>query len=478
MDIPIFHLDVLNNRMLIAFIASIHVIVNHAMAVGGIPLVVFLEWKAVKSGDMRWDALAYKILRVFFVVTTTLGAMTGVGIWFSAALVNPIAIGSLIRVFFFTWLVEWLVFVTEVVLILLYFKTWVHGIGPAKERHVRLGMGLAVASWITMALIVSILGFMMDPGSWQSDRTLFSGMLNPMYLPQLAFRTPLAMLMAGAAGLVISRFVTQEGTIERERATRTLSRWSLAFLLPTVVAGIVYARRLPEGMRANVPVAVGTQDLAHFSEVLLGVLGATGLAAALVLLTGALRPDRVRGLVALVPAVACIAIIGTFERVREFVRKPYAIAGYLYSNGVRKDDMALLRRDGMLAHATYTEVRTVTPETKLAAGKEVFRLACTRCHTTNGVNGIRAHLVRMYGTDAPWSEDAISAYVAGMHAARPYMPPFPGSDAERRALAAWLVTLRDHRDAVEGAQVIGATFSPKAKGNSALSARALPGGEP
>lgn len=478
MDIPIFHLDVLNNRMLIALIASIHVIVNHAMAVGGIPLVVFLEWKAVRTGDMRWDDLAYRILRVFFIVTTTLGAMTGVGIWFSAALVNPVAIGSLIRVFFFTWLVEWLVFVTEVVLILLYFKTWVHALGRRKERHVRLGMGLALASWITMALIVSILGFMMDPGSWQSDRTLFSGMSNPMYVPQLAFRTPLAMFMAGAAGLVVSRFVTRAGTPEREQATRSLSRWSLTFLLPTVLAGIAYARRIPEGMRANVPVAVGTQELARFSEVLLGVLGATGLVAALVLVVGALRPSRVRGGVAVLPAIACIAILGTFERVREFVRKPYAIAGYLYSNGVRKDDMALLRRDGMLAHATYTEVRAVTPETKLAAGKEVFRLACTRCHTTNGVNGIRAHLVGMYGVDAPWSEDGISSYVAGMHAARPYMPPFPGSDAERRALAAWLVTLRDHADAVEGAQVVGATSPPKAKGNAVVAARALRGGDP
>ena len=41
MDLPIFHLDFLNNRLLIATIAILHVVINHAMAVGGIPLVSY-----------------------------------------------------------------------------------------------------------------------------------------------------------------------------------------------------------------------------------------------------------------------------------------------------------------------------------------------------------------------------------------------------------------------------------------------------
>lgn len=47
-----------------------------------------------------WDRLAFKIMKVAFIITTTVGVMTGVGIWFSASLVNPASIGSLIRVFF------------------------------------------------------------------------------------------------------------------------------------------------------------------------------------------------------------------------------------------------------------------------------------------------------------------------------------------------------------------------------------------
>src|SRR6218665_2286948 len=123
MDFPIFHLDWLNNRMLIAIIAIIHVMINHGLAVGFMPLITWLEQKGVKNSgrekitDLDWDNRIYNMMKVAFIITTTLGAMTGVGIWFSVALVSPTSIGSLIRVFYWAWFVEWLVFVTEVILI-------------------------------------------------------------------------------------------------------------------------------------------------------------------------------------------------------------------------------------------------------------------------------------------------------------------------------------------------------------------------
>ena len=44
MDFPVFHLDFLGNRMLIATIAVLHVIINHSLAVGAMPLVAAMEW--------------------------------------------------------------------------------------------------------------------------------------------------------------------------------------------------------------------------------------------------------------------------------------------------------------------------------------------------------------------------------------------------------------------------------------------------
>lgn len=467
MDLPVFHLDFLNNRMLIAIIAILHVVINHGMAVGGIPLVAYLERRGVETGDGSWDALAHRILSFFFIITTTVGALTGVGIWLSASLVNPYAIGSLIRVFFWTWFTEWLVFVTEVALILAYYLTWKTWTGARKRAHVKLGMALSIASWATMALIVSILGFMMDPGSWRTEQTLWSGMFNPAYLPQLAFRTPLAMVMAGAFGFVVLLWATPPGTDARARAVRAISRWTLAWLGPCLAGGFWYARIVPTAMKGNVPVALLTQALEGWAGTAMGVLAATGMALALVMAWGALRPASVRRWALVVPAVLTVLLMGTFERVREFVRKPYAIAGYLYSNGFRADDYPMLQRDGILAHATYTSVRRITPENELEAGREVFNLACTRCHTVDGVNGIRDILDGMYsnpdewGYAKPWRRDAIASYISAMHNVRPFMPPFPGNDAERQALAAWLESLQGHREVIEGAQLTGVTAPPR-----------------
>ena len=152
MDFPVFHLDFFGNRLLIATIATLHVLINHMLAVGAIPLVAFLEWRGLQSGDRRWDQLAYRLLFVCFVITTSLGALTGVGIWLSTSLVNPHAIGSLIRVFFWAWFLEWLVFVAEVLCIMVYYLTW-KTFADRKRLHIGIGVTLAFFSWVTMAVM-------------------------------------------------------------------------------------------------------------------------------------------------------------------------------------------------------------------------------------------------------------------------------------------------------------------------------------
>ena len=62
MDIPAFHLDFMGNRLLIAIIAILHVLINHSLAVGLIPLVVLLERLGYKLQNPDWDELARKIM--------------------------------------------------------------------------------------------------------------------------------------------------------------------------------------------------------------------------------------------------------------------------------------------------------------------------------------------------------------------------------------------------------------------------------
>ena len=456
MDFPIFHIDFIGNRMLIAFDAILHVIINHALAVGALPVIALLEHTGIRLKDPRWDTLAYRLLKIIFIITTTVGALTGVGIWFSASLVNPAAIGSLIRVFFWGWFAEWIVFVTEVSLIMAYFLSWQSAArsAEAKQKHLRLGIFLAAFSWITMAIIVAILGFMMDPGNWLTERTLISGLLNPMYFPQLAFRTTLAMVMGGMTMICLTYLFTHNDLGFRASVLRLVSGWSSAWMLALVFASIWYYQVIPQHMFANIPVAVTTQEFVSWNSSLKWLL-IVGLSfVGWVLWSSVKQPGKVHGAKYIVSVLLLFAMLGQFERVREFIRKPFIIGNYMYANGIRVEDYPLLQRDGILQHATYASIRDITDDNKVSAGREVFEQTCTRCHTVNGINSIRSQLKKMYG-DKLWQSDVIAAYIENMHGARYFMPPFPGNKAELDALAVYLSTLQKRATAFNGVQING-----------------------
>ena len=445
MDFPIFDLGWVGNRFLFVVIAITHVLINHALAVGLAPVVVGMEFLGIKQQNPQWDRLAYKIMKVAFIVTTTVGAMTGVGIWFSASLVNPNSIGSLIRVFFSAWFFEWIIFVTEVVLIMFYYLTWDKWTkGRAKLNHFKVGYGLAVFSWITMAVIVSILGFMMDPGNWNAEKSLLNGFANPIYLPQLIFRTFLAGMMGASFALACTYFFTEKGSEIRAKATRFTSGWLLICAVPTIAGGLWYWNVIPDMMVNNMSVAVGTQQFQNWYDMLSkllvgGVLGVIAFA-----FVTYFKPTWNYGKWAFVaPILILWGTLGMFERVREFIRKPYVIGGYMYSNTYRVDDYPLLKQDGILKHASFVSTKEVTDDNLVEAGKNVFMLACSRCHTTNGVNAITDKFRNMYGTiDEPWNADAMKTYIKNMHNARYFMPPFPGNDKELDALVSYIKVLQ------------------------------------
>jgi len=473
MDFPVFHLDGLGNRWLIATIAILHVLINHGLAVGMMPLIAVMEWYGNMRQDPRWDRLAYKILFVAFLITTTVGALTGVGIWFSASLVNPYSIGSLIRVFFWAWFTEWLVFITEVCLILAYTLTWKRWSARGqiwKARHIKLGFALAAFSWITMAIIVAILGFMMDPGNWMTDYSFWTGVMNPLYIPQLAFRTPLAAAMAGIIAMFLILFFTRKTDPFRSEALRAVGLWTLAFAPFVLIAGWWYYTAVPDAMKANLGVSLMTMQFADWQDQFLRVAIATVIAILLVVQMALARPALLPKTALVLPFLAILWMTGHFERVREFIRKPYVIGAYMYANGIRVEDYALLQRDGILSHAVYSNPLTAAersglpvglPEPERTArleriqkGKDVFMNTCSRCHTGSGVNGITGHLERMFG-DQPWEPDLTAGYIENMHHAQPYMPPFPGNREELQLLGTYLQHLQNNRAPIPGAQSAG-----------------------
>ena len=460
MDFPIFHFDFIGNRMLIAITAIIHVMINHPMAVGAIPLATLLEWRAHKSRSLALDNLAYKITFVMFIITTTLGAMTGVGIWFTTSMVNPASIGSLLRVFFWAWFSEWIVFVLEVCFIMLYFLTWKRYAGERKIKHVRMGLYLSILSWLTMAVISAILAFMMDVGRWQPFTKIWtpaSGLLvaflNPLYGPQLFFRTFAALLSAGLFFMFLTPIFMKRSEPERPRVVRFFAGWVLALLPVTAVAAVFYWKRIPSFMADSAPIALATQDYTHWYGSILTILTAMVVIIALAALLGLIIPRRLPAAALVLPFVLSLTLLGTFERVREFIRKPFVIRDYMYSNGLRIEDYALYREDGILAHASFVRNREVTDENRLDAGREVFLLACSRCHTMAGINSVNKRFNKLFPGE--WKEEQLSAFMENMHNVRVFMPPFPGTDIERDALAAYIMANRNRSLRLEGHQTAG-----------------------
>ncbi len=470
MDFPIFHADLIGNRAIIAVIATLHVLINHGLAVGMMPLIAAIEWHGQRTGDRRWDQLGYKLLFCAFLVTTTVGALTGVGIWLSASLINPYAIGSLIRVFFWAWFTEWLVFITEVCLIVAYFLTWKKWTtGAAKTRHIRLGVALGIFSWITMAIIVSILGFMMDPGNWLSDHTLFAGFTNPVYLPQLAFRTPLALTMAGVVASFLAIFFIARSDPFRAQALRSLNLWTLFWAPFTLAGGWWYMSVVPETMRERVGTALLTLQFEGWQRDFYAIIIGTVAFIYLIAQISVLRPTWVPRAAYLVALLAITWLTGHFERVREFVRKPYVIGQYMYANGLRADDYPLLKRDGVIAHSTYTYPLSDAEKAGLAGpdqeqvqrGKDVFMITCSRCHTGGGVNSVVTQFERLFGPGA-WDRKLLADYTTTMHDLRTYMPPFPGTQDELLALSDYLIQLRTTGATIPGAQQAGVAANPPA----------------
>jgi hypothetical protein len=442
-DFPIFDMPLFGHRLIFAFDAITHVFVSHA-AVGGSIVLALAQYSAIKNNDQKFDELNYKVLFTLFILATAIGALTGIGIWVHVNIINPAAIGALLRVFFWKWFIEWIVFNVEMILLLWFFLTWKEKpIGtPAKAGHFKLVVGYAVASWLTMAIITAILGFQMTPGNWLASEfpakpDYLASLFNPSWFPSLGFRTFFAIVWASAGAMVLTWFFTKDDPLTREKGIKFFGKILYASVIPLIVFGYWYYIQFPQAAKDLFSVGAVTRRFAVNPE--LAVQITLGLVCLVVASSAYLyfKPTRAPMLAAVTLLATSGALIGEFERVREFVRKPYIIYNYMYANGVRVQDMPLLNKEGYLKNAVYLpdELRRITPENKVKVGEQIYLFQCRYCHTVNGVNAIKD---RVRGLD----EAAIFHRIGQLNSpTTPFMPPFAGTDEERGALAAWLTTL-------------------------------------
>lgn len=413
--------------VLMGGIAVLHVFISHFAIGGGLYLVV-TEHCGRKCGDEKVLSYLQTLSKFFVLVSLVLGALTGVGIWFVIGLLNPAATEMLIHNYVWGWAIEWTFFVVEIAAAIIYYYGWNR---MSVRAHLTVGWVYFVSAWLSLFVINGIITFMLTPGDWLETGQFWDGFFNPTFWPSLAMRTGICIMLAGLyALLVLSR---SNPDAFKAKMVRYSAGWGLLGVAVTAMSQLWYwkAIPLPITMKALETMPTPTHSW-HLTFGLVAVMAA-------LLLLGMALGKRWTFATSVVLMAVGLAWFGAFEMFRESVRKPYAVYGYIYGNGLEVARAGQYKADGLLTHLAF---RTGDD------GADLFRHACRSCHTVDGYKPLKP---AFDGTD----RDFIAAIVKSQHLMRGNMPPFPGTDAEAVKIADHLYARVDHRSLAEICQERG-----------------------
>jgi len=423
MNYPVWEPFLLGGGLVIGIIAILHVFVSH-FAVGGGLFLALTEHKAYRENNPALLEYVKSHSKFLVLVVLVFGAVSGVGIWWSISLVNPEATATLIHVFVWGWAIEWVFFIVEIAAAFIYYYGW-DRLDP--KTHLRVGWIYFGSAWASLLVINGILTFMLTPGRWIQTQTFASAYFNPGMLPSLVVRTAVCIALAGVYALITSAGVADAEL--RNAVVGYAAKWLLAGTVIIPFAGIWYISTLPAMAR----------------EISMGGAAAVTIFASLSIFFSALvmaftyfgplrRPRHFSRVSAIFLAVLALSTTAVTEWVREAVRKPYIIYGYMYSNGLRVADLERLEESGLLQSARWVHGHEVDPKALERAGEEIYRVQCASCHTVDGYNSIRLAV-------KGWNWSMIDYQLAHLGSLKGFMPGFVGTEAERQALGAWLVSL-------------------------------------
>lgn len=444
MIFPILHIPGLGDGMTIALDAVLHVLISHGLAIGLVTVLVLFQTLTYLGKGAFWARISRTLLGPAVVVTTSVGAVTGVGIWFITGALAPEGIGSLIHLFFWPWFIEWGAFTSEVVLLLIYYYLWDRLAEKRPGTLVALGWGYVGMAVISAILISGILGFMLTPDGWPSAGGFARAYFNPTFIPQCFLRV--------AGGLALGALFVVTWTAwrfkgSREERGRALRLGGLVFLGAALVAtasGFVYFSRVPMTYLTHWKFAVATSALSQRPDFLPLANGLAGLLVLATALAALLRRPILCRALCIPTIILCVGLVMEFERVREFVRGPYLLPGYMYANQI-----PLVENKGLAAQnaAILPTMRWVNDNGSQSAamrdGATLFAANCGVCHTDGGINDIRQRI-------AGRTQDGVNAITAITEGLAPFMTPFTGTEQERLLLANYLFTLANQDSRLRG----------------------------
>ena len=446
---PIWEGLFVHSAMYVAIIATFHVLASH-LTVAGAWFNLYIERRAVRENRPELYEYLKRSALGLMVFSYVFGAMSGVGIWQSTTAANPRGISTLIHNFVFYWGSEWYMFLIDVIGIIAYYYT----IGRvSKETHLRLAWILALGGSGTLSLIVGILSFKLTPGAWLENGLSLAGFYNPTFWPQWLMRFAFMFVITGGWSLIIATGIPR-GYFEREKIIRYAGGSGLIGLVIGVCLWLFwYEPTLPIHAR-TVMVSPAVVPLTY-PVIITGIV-----AAALGLGLSLLAPQLQRRWIALILMALIQAAIFGAERVREVIRKPDIISGYMSSNQLLFNDLpargiaseeANLKRDGMMGNLPFmpspgrlsTNTKIANPQ--LEIGRTLVTQQCSACHNVSLQTEIRVvnrrfvlrSLADLLVARQRTTAAEIDVYIKAIQGF-PYMHEMVGTDAERAAMAIYL----------------------------------------
>jgi len=428
MDYPIWELNRAGGGFLIALIATIHVYVAH-FAIGGGLFLVLTEKKGYKEQSPFIIDFVKFHAKWFMMISMVLGGLTGVGIWFCISLLSPNATSILVHHFVFAWASEWVCFTGEIVALIIYYKRFDH---MEPSAHQKIGWFYCIFAWLSLFFVNGIITFMLTPGQWIYTGNFWHGFFNPSFMPSLLFRTDLALMIAGIFALITAVYIPDKH--ERDYLIHYCAKWLIIPLIALPIFAHFYFHSLP--VETKWLIQTGSPEIFPFVQIMIGLTPILLIIGLIMILK---TSDDIKKVLAWGVLIFGFLYIGSFEWIREASRRPYLISEYLYSNGIKKQRLADLNQTGILQSAKWVTHKTITDNNQLEAGKDIFRIECSACHSIGGImNDIKplTQKYSLYGMDA---------FLSGMGGLNTYMPPFIGTKDERMALSQYIVGGLHHK---------------------------------
>lgn len=410
--------------MVIGGLGILHVFLAQ-FAIGGGMLLCYFQWLAQTGRSQVTRSFVDGYFRVLVLISFVVGALTGVGMWFTTIQISPRTIGKMVMEFHWIWATEWTFFSLEVASGYCFYR---YGKKLSDRARFQLLLIYSIAAWFSLFWINGILSWQLTPGRWLETRYAWDGFFNASFFPSLLFRTVTSMATAGLVAIVVINFTK----FDREQRLE-LIRHAAKMLSPMILMlplGIWYFAVIPDDSRSWVmggSIAMTLfMTLGVGCSVLIGGYAFIALVGKRIYINGATA-----GLLCILGLMATAGA----EFVREGIRKPFTIRNYLYSNSISIDELPNLRLVGAVPLASrdpYPLAPTEEfPNSQLERGARVFRLQCSVCHTIDGANGV-VHLAQT------WSLSQMRLNIAQLQRTKPFMPPFAGSADEVEAVVQFL----------------------------------------